>query len=301
MYARLPQKSAVDAPLLDEREIAELIAAAPRQVASVGRRAPQAGRIGERLSPRRGSGTDFAEPRPYQPGDDPRRIDWRVSARAGAPLVRTHHAEFSRPSCLVMDRRASMRFGTQHRIKAAQAARVALWLGGHWIRSGEAFSAVLLDAPCHWLPPARGLRALRYLAARVAAPCPPIEADPAEPTWARILTSLRRRLPSGSDLTIASDFAGLRADDLAALRALGRHCDCRAVRIVDAVERHPMAAILPHLVWGEMRLTLDGSAFGAISRRMQDWADFLDKEFGRAGIAYQTLTTDADELSGLAR
>ncbi len=43
---------------------------------------------GEFISVFRGTGMEFDEVRPYQPGDDIRTIDWNVTARAGAPFVK---------------------------------------------------------------------------------------------------------------------------------------------------------------------------------------------------------------------
>lgn len=51
----------------------------------------------------RGQGLEFAELRPYQPGDDPRLIDWNVTARQGHPHIRCYQEERSRPILLLAD------------------------------------------------------------------------------------------------------------------------------------------------------------------------------------------------------
>jgi hypothetical protein len=48
-------------------------------------------RSGGHLSRFRGRGMEFDESRVYQPGDDPRNMDWRVTARAGKPHVKLFH------------------------------------------------------------------------------------------------------------------------------------------------------------------------------------------------------------------
>jgi uncharacterized protein (DUF58 family) len=288
-----------DAPLLSEREIAELLAV-PSGRAVAARRAPRAGRPGEQPSPRHGSGTDFAEPRAYQAGDDLRRLDWRATARSGTPLVRNYHAEFSRPLCLVIDRRAGMRFGTRVRLKVTQAARVALRLAGRETRAGGELAAVLLDAPCQWLPSARGGRALRRLVDAAVAPCPPRQPGAGEPGWDRILAGLRGRLAQGSELVLISDFAGLRARDEAALRAVGRYFDCRAIRVVDPIEHGVMPRVPLRLYWDGATEQIDGAdpaVAAALSARQRDWEAFLDDAFRRAGIRLETLSVDA-ELPG---
>jgi uncharacterized protein (DUF58 family) len=301
MHGKLLLRARIDAPLLTEQEIAEL-RAAPPGVSGPARRPPRTGRPAERLSPRQGSGTDFAEPRAYQPGDDPRRLDWRASARSGAPLVRTYHAEFSRPLCLVIDRRASMRFATRARLKVTQAVRVALWLAGRESRTGGELAAVLLDAPCQWLPPARGGRALRRLADAAIAPCPPRQRDSAEPGWDRILAGLRGRLPPGAELVLISDFAGLQARDEVALRAIGRQFDCRAIRIADPIEREALPPVSLRLVWDDDAVNVDGAdpaASTLLSSRLRAWEAFLERAFRRAGIPMEILSVDAEVAGSL--
>ena len=296
MRGRQSPRQLIDAPLLTEQEIAELLAV-PRTKAVAARRAPRAGRPGERVSPRHGSGTDFAEPRAYQAGDDPRRLDWRATARSGTPLVRSYHAEFNRPLCLVIDRRASMRFGTRMRLKVTQAVRVALRLAGSETRTGGELAAVLLDAPCQWLPPARGGRALRRLVDAAVAPCPPRPGGSGEPGWDRILAGLRGRLAQGSELVLISDFAGLQARDEAALRAVGRCFDCRAIRIVDPIEHGAMPQVPLRLYWDGASEQVDGAdpeVVAKLSSRQRDWEAFLDDAFRRAGIRLETLSVDAD-------
>ena len=41
----------------------------------------------------RGQGLDFDDFREYMPGDEPRFIDWKVTARTGVPYVRRFHEE----------------------------------------------------------------------------------------------------------------------------------------------------------------------------------------------------------------
>lgn len=58
---------------------------------------------GEFRSALRGQGLEFAELRPYEPGDDLRLIDWNVTARTGTPHVRRYREERSRTLLLLAD------------------------------------------------------------------------------------------------------------------------------------------------------------------------------------------------------
>ena len=73
----------------------------------------------------RGRGVDFSEVRAYQPGDDIRAMDWRVTARTQKPHIKVFREERERPIMIVCDLRASMFFGTQYAFKSVLAADIA--------------------------------------------------------------------------------------------------------------------------------------------------------------------------------
>ena len=78
---------------------------------------------GPRRSPRRGSSVEFADFREYAPGDDLRRVDWKAYGRLDRLYIRLYQAEEISTVTLLIDRSASMGFGTP--TKAEFAARVA--------------------------------------------------------------------------------------------------------------------------------------------------------------------------------
>ena len=77
----------------------------------------------------RGGGTELAQVRPYEPGDDVRQIDWNVTARMTVPHVRVHVPERALTCWLLLDLSPSMTFGTADRRKADVAEGVALAVG----------------------------------------------------------------------------------------------------------------------------------------------------------------------------
>ncbi|HMC41972.1 MAG TPA: DUF58 domain-containing protein, partial [Acidimicrobiales bacterium] len=79
---------------------------------------------GDYLAYATGPGTEPAGARPYGPGDDARRIDWNLTARALSPHVRTTEADRELETCLVVDRSASLDFGTAEREKRELALAV---------------------------------------------------------------------------------------------------------------------------------------------------------------------------------
>ena len=89
---------------------------------------------GAYVSAFKGRGMEFDESRPYQPGDDPRNIDWRVTARSTQAYTKLFREERERPVLVVTDLRANMHFATQGCFKSVNASRAAAliaWAAHH--------------------------------------------------------------------------------------------------------------------------------------------------------------------------
>jgi uncharacterized protein (DUF58 family) len=104
-----------------------------------------------------GDGTELAQVRPYEPGDDVRQLDWNVTARTAIPHVRVQLAERVLVTWLVLDTSPSMQFGTADRRKADVAEGVAIALGHVATRRGNRLGLVTFgDSNPRSLPPRQG-------------------------------------------------------------------------------------------------------------------------------------------------
>ena len=100
---------------------------------------------GRHASRLRGRGLNFEELRGYLRGDDPRHIDWKVTARTGKPHVRVYTEEKDCTVWLLVDQRINMFFGSRRRMKsvvAAEAAAVAAW---RVLAQGDRVGALVFD------------------------------------------------------------------------------------------------------------------------------------------------------------
>ncbi|MEM7252121.1 MAG: DUF58 domain-containing protein, partial [Pseudomonadota bacterium] len=89
---------------------------------------------GEYLSIFQGRGTEFAEVREYEPGDDVRTIDWKVTARTGVPFVKQYIEERELTVMLVADMSGSTAVGSTERTKRETIAEVCAVIGLNAIR-----------------------------------------------------------------------------------------------------------------------------------------------------------------------
>ena len=88
----------------------------------------------------KGRGMEFDESRPYQPGDDPRNIDWRVTARSTQAYTKLFREERERPVLVVADLRGNF-----------LSARAHAWLQGRDYVSPEDIQEVAPDVLRHRL------------------------------------------------------------------------------------------------------------------------------------------------------
>ena len=102
---------------------------------------------GERRAAGRGTGTELAQIRPYQVGDDVRRIDAAASARTGHPHVRDYIPERTLTTWLLVDVSASMAFGTADRLKSDVAEGIALVIGRLAVRRAGRVGLLTCGAP----------------------------------------------------------------------------------------------------------------------------------------------------------
>jgi uncharacterized protein (DUF58 family) len=258
------------------------------------------GRSGALNSQQQGSGIDFAETRTYQPGDEPRHINWRATARTGTPMVRIFHEDLAPTACFLIDRRASMRFGTHVRLKATQAARLAIFLATWEARRGAELGGLILNETPHWIPPVSGQTGIHNLISLATAPCPPM--DQITPLdLNKTLSRLSEQLPAGSHVYLLSDLYDLDENSLPRLYRLGKQHRVWAMSIFDPAEYELPQAGQLRLIWDNNIETSVNSSHKTIREqsrtRFQDQQASIKKLCERADISYSSIATNTDNLA----
>ena len=188
----------------------------------------------------RGRGVDYSESRNYQPGDDIRQMDWRVTARTGRPHTKLFEEERERNVLLVVDHNPSMRFGTRVRFKSVQAARVAALIAWASALGGDRIGAIGYGPGLNAeVKPGGGARgALRVLRALVEWDAIRISNGPAQdiPLSAALRRAQRIARP-GTQIILIGDGFDCDAASESALSLLAEHCDVAALLIADPLEQ----------------------------------------------------------------
>jgi uncharacterized protein (DUF58 family) len=261
---------------------------------------------GAYLSAYRGRGIEFEESRLYQPTDDARSIDWRVTARTGTTHTKLYREERQRPVSFCVDFRAGMYFATRGAFKSVVAARVTALLAWSSHHHGDRVGGLLFSEDNHReLRPQRGkaavLRVIRQLVifGRWTGPsAPPSKAVPLSSPLSR----LRRGTRPGSLSFVISDFRLLDQDVERHLAQIARHSSVVLVAIYDPIEAELPPPGRYRITDGQRDLFLDSD--GAETRELYH-ARFTDRQerlrglCRRYGMSLIPLATDADLMASL--
>ncbi|WP_459778652.1 DUF58 domain-containing protein [Photobacterium sp. R1] len=194
---------------------------------------------GQHLSRQKGRGMNFAEVRPYQPGDDIRAIDWRVTARTGKTHTKLFSEEREQPVMLLVDFSQSMRFGSRLLQKSVQAAHFASLLSWLAIQQQDRIGALIYNgsALSECKPTARQQGPLAVLNTMInmhqhGAPAP----EHKKIHFSDVLRHMHHLCPKGSEIIVLSDFYSLQQSDKKRLSQLRSHNRVQFVHLYDPLE-----------------------------------------------------------------
>jgi uncharacterized protein (DUF58 family) len=197
----------------------------------------RATRVGIQSSRLYGRGMDYAESRAYQPGDDVRRLDWRLTARSGRLHTKLFQEEREGQLLILLDRHASMHFGTRVRFKSVQAARAAALAAWYAVRAGERVGLMQFGGYTHLQRPRAGLHGALDVCGAMAK-SDALVSDHHEPL-SQALQHIIKLQHGANRVLLISD--GQCSDELARHRLLEmmRHTAVRLLVVADALELAP--------------------------------------------------------------
>jgi len=196
---------------------------------------------GNRLSKLRGRGIDFSEVRTYQPGDDVRTIDWRVTARKNKPHTKVFREERERLTLIVVDQTQSMFFGSEVRLKSVAAAELAALGAWQALAHNDRIGGMIIGNERYAAhKPYRNVKSVARFLGDLTNMNRALQRGAAPPDtkhFGRALTQIRRLARSNYRIYFISDFQGAGDQWRDAFRSLSRHNEVVAIRIFDPMER----------------------------------------------------------------
>ena len=255
-------------------------------------------------SPLRGVSQEFVEHRPYQPGDEPRLVDWRVWAKTDRLYVRNFEQEADLRCWLVVDTSASMDYSGERSggvTKLGYSVSLAAALAYIVVRQGDNLALAGFGERIEpYLPPRRGPLQLSVVLAALG----DIHAEGLT-DFAALVRELAARATRRGLFVVISDLwddPGVLGASLAALAARKHELICLHVLDRDEVEPDFRGALLLEDVEDLSRLPVDGEALALrYRRRAGEYFSELSARLRSSGIDYLRLLTDEPFTGPLRR
>jgi uncharacterized protein (DUF58 family) len=261
---------------------------------------------GDYLAAAAGPGTERAGARPYEPGDDARRMDWNLTARSLSPFVRTTDADREMESWVVADRSASLDFGTANYEKREVVLAAVAAFGFLTARHGNRLGVLVAGHERVARIPARSGRVAVLAALSALYDTPRAAGAPgSQGDLAAALTTLNRTQRRRGQVIVVSDFLD-DSDWSTAIRHLARRHQVVAAHVTDPRELHLPAVGILGVIDPETgrRLHVQTNS-AALRRRYEDAAASRHQKIRRmlleAGAEHLHLSTDRDWLIDVAR
>lgn len=227
------------------------------------RKTVQAKLAGAYLAKTKGRGMEFDEARHYQPGDDIRAIDWRVTARTGKTHTKLYREEKERPVFVLSDLSSSMQFGTQLMFKSVQAAHLTALLAWAARKRGDRIGGLVFNQQQHieCKPFTRQKAVLSLLNSMIKVQTQGSASTNSQSTtqsnqvsFADACARIRRLAHPGSLVFLVSDFSQLNEIAKQHISQLSKHCEVVAYPISDPFEHQ-----LPKVKVAQRVALTDGS------------------------------------------
>jgi uncharacterized protein (DUF58 family) len=254
----------------------------------------------------RGRGMEFDESRPYQPGDDPRSIDWRVTARSTTAYTKLFREERERPVLVMVDLRANMHFATRGCFKSVNASRAAALLAWAAHHRGDRLGGLIFGSTTHReLKPRLGRQAaLRFIHQLAEHPDWHNRAPrgDGEAPFTQAMSALRRVARPGSLVVVLSDFLGFSRSTQSYLSSVARHNEVLAVFLSDPLERQLPPPGRYRLVADDEELAIDTHVKAArkdYRDAFEERVEQLETFCQRYGVHLMPLSTEDDPVSTL--
>jgi uncharacterized protein (DUF58 family) len=242
-------------------------------------------------SPFHGFSVEFADHREYVPGDDLKYLDWALFARTDHYYVKRFEEETNLRCYIVLDRSASMAFGTGQLTKWDYSCFLATCLAYLVLRQQDAAGLALFGSkPGLFVPPRCRRSHLRQLMSVMVNNAPAGTTD-----VAASLRSVVRNLKRRGLVVLISDLIDDPVETLKAIRLLGSHRhDVIVFHVQDATEldfSFQGATLLRDMETGEEMEVDPASIRETYLQQMEELCAFYRKGLADLGIDYHLINT----------
>lgn len=242
-------------------------------------------------SPFRGFSVEFADHREYVPGDDLKFIDWRLYARTDHYYVKRSEEETNVRCFLLLDRSASMAFGSRGLTKWDYACFMSSCLAYLMLKQQDAVGMALFGAEHGIMVPPRCRNLHLHQLMQVMIQNPPAGGTNLADSLQKIIRRLKRR----SLVVVISDLIDDPESAVKAIRLIrGHKHDVVVFHVQDPSEidfDFEGAAVFQDVETGDEMEVDPAAVRDGYLKHMAGLKDFLVKQLREAGVDYEPIDT----------
>lgn len=256
---------------------------------------------GEYHSAFKGRGMSFKEVREYHAGDDPRFIDWNVSARFNHPFSKVFEEERELTVMLLVDLSGSSFFGTKHSTQKDLLTEIGAVITFSAVSNNDKVGVLFFsDKVEMFIPPKKGREHALYIVRELLTVDPKGKGTNISEALRRFTNQIKQRCIS----FLLSDFMDINYED--ALKVAGKKHDLIGVRVYDQMMmKLPDVGLLQieDSETGETTI-IDTSDF-LVNKSYQEefsmFSDYCKNVFSKAGCDLLHIRTDEDYVKELQK
>jgi uncharacterized protein (DUF58 family) len=253
-------------------------------------------------------GMEFEEVRQYQPGDDIRSIDWRVTARTQITHSKRYSEEKEKPIVTAVDQRRSQFFGSKTCFKSVYACHLAAIINWATLHAGDRSGGIVLGT--HNIQETRAVRSHKNVnrwLQQLSVANQQLSATPnIEPTFSDFLERVIHSTQTGTQVFIISDFYDLNKQCEKLLFQLARHHHVNLLWVVDPLEESLPKTQQIQVSNGQSQtpVWLPQQATATFANQFVAKQQYLTQLTQKLGIALRkasTQTSPIDIINGLSK
>jgi uncharacterized protein (DUF58 family) len=264
--------------------------------------------LGRQYSRLRGRGVDFDQVRAYQPGDDIRSIDWRVTARSGKVHTKVFNEERERPVFILCEQSNRLFFGSQLCFKSVLAAQACSLIAWTALAHNDRVGGVIFGKDCHEVRPQRNRQSLLRLFHRLIEanhalhPSQDAHGNAPKELLNQALRHTREVVRPGSILYVICDHSAVDQLNQTLLVPLAAHNDLVLLPLYDALDAELPQADMLEFAQNDEQLSVNASdelvrkAYAAQFLAQQHAWELLARRLGCSLFSLNTSSSAAAQI-----
>ena len=259
--------------------------------------------FGEHKSPFKTKGLDFQEVRVYQPGDDIRLIDWKITAKHNKPYTKLYTDEKELQVFIIADMRSHMQFATKGVFKSVLSAKSAAFIAFLAENKNDKIGfCIIQDDKIECALPQMGKETVLSFVDGLDRAGILSVGKKGEMTLLQGLNKSEKLIRRGAMVFVISDFVDFNEACETVIKRISKKATCSLVHLYDEIEKNFPKGVFP-VTDGNNVLFVDSKEALFQTKYEQSYetlVDALRQMAQNERVGYLSLSTKEDFVNQLA-